>query len=295
MHKSEILAFLPPEIPIELRSEVDFYGASWLVARKLAYPSPPPSYCSWKHGWAGLLPLIYPSQLVFSGSSNDRILVHTENHKLFLERHGYRSVYSVGMPFCYAQGFVSKIIKRIPNSLLVMPPHVTKYVSPDFNEQNYIKKIAQLKSQFSLICVCISAECCRQGKWASKFEHAGFPVLVGADVSDANALVRMATLFELFETVTSPRLGSHLVYAGLSGCKLALWGGDGYQGFSRRDLIREPYYQRNPDICDLVTSAKANLFKAEIASQFKTHPLGARTHIQWAQGQAGADLVIPPE
>ena len=283
---------LPPHRSISPRSEADFYGASTTVASLLNKSHAPKCNGSWKHGWGGLLPLLYPEQLVFSGHKADLVLVHTLEQQEFLVRHGYRNVHAAGMPFIYSPQIYA-LMKRRRGSLLVMPPHSSKFISPAFNEKEYVESILTLKSVFDEIVVCVSKECILQGKWYSSFAKAGLPVVVGADVSDGNALARMATIFNSFETVTSPSIGSHFVYAGLCGCKLSLWGKGSFD-LERKDLLDEPYYQRFPWLVDFMFSDSALKYKEEVCSRFKCRPDFASTHMQWAGDQAGEHLRLAP-
>lgn len=275
---------LPPFSKIEVFCEADFYGATSLVAKQLKRKSRPISTCSWKHGWGEGLPIIYPEQLLFSGSKNGAVLVHTTQQREFLTDEGYSNVYAVGMPFCYAYS-TEEHPERIKQSLLVMPPHVSRYVSPRFDENEYVNAIRSIRSDFQSVVICISGECERQGRWRANFENAGFPVTVGADVFDANALVRMVRLFSSFESVTSPNLGSHIVYAALCGCRISIFGPNVITGDV--DYSREPFYQRFPRMLELRRSEEIKGLRNDLKSRFECLPSEARFHYDWAVKESG--------
>lgn len=279
---------LPEIIEINVRCEADYYGITALIAKNLGKKRRPISNCTWKHGWSGSNSLKYPEQLLLE-SRVSRVLVHTEEQASLLKNAGYSDVHVVGMPFCYAYNLIEKSI-RSKCSLLVMPPHVSRYFSPNFNEIEYVSVIKKLRPEFNDILICISGECERQQKWRASFEREGFKVIVGADVFNANALARMVKLFSAFEVVTSPNLGSHLVYAALCGCRISIFGP--CYGITKADFVDEPYYRRFPHVLELIFSEEALKFQNRVKKRFECHPQEAQEHFDWAVKETGYKNII---
>lgn len=282
-----------PVKSFRLLSECDYYGASCVVARLCELQRIPESFALWKHGWGGLLPMRYPGQFVFDGSENAVVLVHTQQQEEFLRLHGIKKAFAVGMPFCYALGFADNI-KRVSNSLLVMPPHASRNVYLKCNEDEYVGQILLLRNCFEHIAICVTDECDRHSLWRHSFESAGFEVLRGAAVNDPTALIRMAILFKKFEAVTSPNLGSHAVYAALSGCRLSIWGHTSDFEFKREDLLDEPYYKRNPEILELTLSEEVQSWRTTIQEMFSVHPSLSVSHLPWAIRESGFTSMVAP-
>lgn len=282
---------LPPVQKIRLISESCYYGATKVATQPLGSKCLTEGYPSWPHGWVGISPLRYPAQLSFSGGTNELLLVHTAEQREFMVRHGYSSVHAVGMPFCYARQLLSNV-ERHEGSLLVMPPHASSFSAPSYDEKSYVESIKNLGNHFREIVICVTGDCLRHNKWKHEFELAGFRVILGADIFDANALTRMATLFAAFETITTPSLGSHLVYASLSGCKISLWGPT--LRHVRSEFIDEPYYQRFPEMLEYEFSEEVLKYRSELETRFRCHPSEASTHIIWSLEQSGYHLTVNP-
>jgi hypothetical protein len=201
--------------------------------------------------------------------------------------------FAVGMPFCYALS-VKQVVHRVQNSLLVMPPHSSRHLVPRFEQDAYVDSIAELRDYFDLVTVCITSECDRHQQWRRPFELAGFEVIRGASVDDPTSLIRMASLFKKYDVVTSPVMGSHWVYAGLCGCRLSLWGDSSEREFTRADLLGEPYYQRYPEILDLLLSEEARLWRKSSVEAFACSPRRASAHVDWARKTSGFNFMIEP-
>lgn len=216
-----LLERLPPIEPFQTKAEADFYGASWEIAKQIsANPTPIETRASWVHAWK-IEPNFYPGQISTIPARKQRHLVGSQAQADLLEKAGYSDVHAVGTPYIYAKPLPAD---RVPRSLLVMPTHALPHTIHDFNEDLYASEIANLKDQFDVIVACISGNCLDRGMWYSAFERQGIPWIRGAKLNDRNALSRMATLFSTFDCVTTHVLGSHVAYAGYSGCRVSIYG-----------------------------------------------------------------------
>jgi hypothetical protein len=273
-------------IDCKLLSEADYYGAAAEIAYAIGRKALPRSYSNWLHGWAGSMPLQYPNLLSVSGNRQQTHLVHTIEQKQFLTRHGFSSVYAVGMPVIYARNLSAEIC-RFKGSLLVMPPHVSKFSKLNFDEKKYVDYINQIRSRFETVVVGITRECFEQRKWINSFSQAGFEVIVSADLSDSAALPKLKLLFSLFDYVTSPNLGSQFIYASLFGCRVSQAGPR--LEISKQELGQDPYYQRNPEILEFMFSEELMNFQEKITERFQSDPWEAVTHQSYAECEAGSE------
>ena len=125
---------------IQIRNEVDRFGFSNIIAKKLKYKNVPRSFANWMHGWFWFDPedkninnkldliLGYPKDFNY----NVPTVVSNNTFKIALENKGFSYVYSGGLPFIYTQE--NTTIKKL-NSLLVIVPHSLSYY--EFSELDF--------------------------------------------------------------------------------------------------------------------------------------------------------------
>jgi len=280
----EILSILPVVEKINLKSEADFYGASYMVSKKMKLNSQPRSPVGWKHGWL-LADLKYKEQLTI-GSNALRFLVPSKKDELFLQERGI-SAKAIGMPFVYIEDVEPKNINRVENSLLVMPPHSLPYTEHVWDEESYAKQIFALKDKFDLIVVCIHQSCIAKKLWIEVFDRYNIPWVIGADAQDKNSLLRIYRLFSSFEYLTTNVIGSHVVYGAYCGCKVSIFGK--YAEFSKEDYKNDSFYQRFPFLLEYNLSYTT---RESIAKKFPflfVHPKEATTKIEWAKQELGEE------
>jgi hypothetical protein len=142
--REHILNVLPEFEHFPRRCEPDAYGASYLIARKLGLSEVPESTSSWMHGWLNV-PLAYPEQVAQQSSASATNLVSTEEIAQTLrDDFSYRNVHAVGCPFVYAEPLD---VERVPNSLLVMPPHTLTYLEDEWDEGAYVSSIREARNR----------------------------------------------------------------------------------------------------------------------------------------------------
>jgi hypothetical protein len=295
----EELGWLLPRLPRvhhrEPFREADYYGASRLISDRLGLPFPPISRSGWIHGWNLLkawreMPDIPLEILTSNGSKENPQIVQSEELAGFLRARGWDKVVAGGLPFLYTE---SSGCERMEGSLLVMPPHVTAETIQDWDEEEYVKEIAGLKSRFPLIVACISGHCVQKGYWTRTFEKHGIPWISGAITSDQNALRRMRTVFDSFEFVTTNKIGSHVAYAAYSGCRVSLWGPDNRRKHSH--FSKDGLWSRFPDMLDhyLRLGQRENLFK--LYPFLDCEPGKARIQTEWGAKELGEECRRSPE
>ena len=200
----------------------DYYGALQVAADYCGLHEVPPCFPgSWQHGIWPPWQQIQPEIVVYDAPRSTGCFVARQNEVTFLKAAGYRKVQAIGLPIIYTQ---PSGLKRIPNSLLVMPTHslASDVLMP--STEQYVREIASIKKRFDLVAACISAYCIDRGLWTTQFAEQGIDVIRGAGIADANALKRMRALFDSFEYVTTDSYGSHVFYALYFGAKVSIWG-----------------------------------------------------------------------
>jgi hypothetical protein len=277
-----ILSILPSIENIVVKGEADYYGISYLVAKKLKLPYIPRSLSSWQHGW--IVPEIKYSEQLTGGQNNSTKLVALMEHEVFLKKEGVKSK-AVGMPFVYVEDVETQKIERQKNTLLVMPPHSLPYTNHTWNEESYAKKINELKNKFDLIVVCLHQTCIDKGLWVSSFEKYDIPWIIGANALDKNGLIRMYRIFNAFEFMTTNAIGSHVAYAAYCGCKVSIYGE--YAEFSKEDYADTPVYKEFPFLLEY--NLRCYSYE-QVHNNFPflfSPPDKAKIRIEWAERQLG--------
>lgn len=235
---------LPPRINIKLYTEPDCYGATSLIAAQLRLPFRLRSFTNWQHGWIyGELRYLEQYGII----SDYKYLVATIDQERFISERG-KQAKAIGAPYIYATHYDTVNVTRNENSLLVMPPHGLDYTNEKWNEGRYVAQIYELKSQFEHIVVCIHPSSAIKGHWRDAFAKIGVDCVYGADMHDRSGLVRMHRLFKSFGYMTTNTIGSHIVYAAHSGCKVSLYGD--YEEYSSEMLKADVLFQTYPFMLD---------------------------------------------
>jgi len=271
-----------------MRDEADYYGISQLIAKKLSLLLKPKSFAGWKHGWL-YMDLKYVEQLTGGNKIHKLFLVAKKEQALFLKEKGFNAQ-AVGMPFIYADELDNVEIKRYKNSLLVMPPHSLPYTSHSWSEDTYAKNISELKEDFNLIVVCLHYSCVQKNLWIDAFKKYDIPYVIGADATDKNSLIRMSRLFRSFEYMTTNAIGSHVVYASYSGCKVSVYGE--YQEYTLDDYKEDKSYQKVPFLLDYNLKAQSEKNVRHLFPFLFTHPKEAQLYQHWAEEELGKSNLL---
>ena len=213
---------LPDYKKIAIRNDVDRFGFSNLLADSLSFSYTPRSFCTWLHGW-----IWWDSVSEYDLSCNGLpydipIVVAKTEQKLLLNSLGYLKVYVDGLPFSYT---TYTGVTRNENSLLSFIPHESDSHPVSHSLINdYLDYLVTIKESFDEVFVCIF--------WGGPVDKIlldsitirGLKYVFGANPYDKNSLVRMRTLLDYFNFVTTPVMGSHVVYAAYCGCKVSICG-----------------------------------------------------------------------
>lgn len=253
---SEIVEELPSFKYTSLaNSEIDYYGASYNIARSLGLKGIPYTRASWSHGWFRYS-LVAPELLIHQGCvaccevKEVPNLVATSHLENFLKANDYPQAKAVGDPFIYTQ---APAVERIPDSLLIIPEHSVKENNVNYKGSKALStpcSANELRERFSTVAACIGGFCVQKNNYLDIYENAAIPWVTGACLHDAFALQRMRNLFCQFEYVATNAIGSHIPYAGFSGCKVSYYG----KGHNRprEDYLSTPIYEKYPHLIDIV-------------------------------------------
>lgn len=284
---------LPQYRPTIIRCEPDYYGAADLIAAGLGIEKPPiPPRATWSHGARFFPPTtveeVLPERPSFLHQVN--ILVATKRQCELLECHRIKAS-PVGCPYLYAASVPER--KRIEGSLLIMPPHTLPYTSEAYHEERYAQRMADIRSEFGGLAACVSQFDIDKGLWVKAFRKYDIPVVAGARLDDANALVRMKALFESFEYMTTNSLGSHVAYAAFSGCKVSFFGP--WEGLQKQAMGNDSIYKRHPLLLERLCGLFAEENMRETFPTFFCEPWRARPMRDWASDMLGAENQRPLE
>jgi hypothetical protein len=148
--------------------------------------------------------------------------VSREDQAAYLASHGYRKVRAIGLPLIYLPPVR---VRRVPGSLLVMPPHGHESHGPgDPIADAYAEAIADVRGRFGHVAVCLSREDLEAEQWAWAFRRRGFEVFSAVDPYRPDALQQLKRLLSAFEFVTTNGFGSHIAYAAYCGARVSVFG-----------------------------------------------------------------------
>jgi hypothetical protein len=285
-----ILDVLPEFEHFPRRCEPDAYGASYLIAQELGLDKVPESTSTWTHGWP-YVPLVYPDQVAQQSNARQTNLVPTEDIAQFLrEEFSYRNVHAVGSPFIYADPLD---MERIPNSLLVMPPHTLPYLEDEWDEAAYVSAIREVADGFDHVIACIHRHDIKKGNWVDTFSEARIPHVPGTRVRDKHGLVRMQTLFHLFDAVTANTIGSHVAYAAYCGCRVSIYGPYAHRSLS--DFKEDPIWSgdREPVLRHNLKHTREEAIRNRYPFLFAP-PSKSESHVEWAEKELGEECKRTP-
>lgn len=278
---TELESSMPSRQSVKLSTEPDLYGLSRLISKSLYMPFTPYSFANFQHGWIHA-DLEHIEQ--FGILNNYKYLVATKEQEELFKNNNKLSI-AVGAPYIYVAEYDKKKIIRKPNSLLVMPPHGLDRRDMNWDEQSYVKEISLLNDSFDHIVACVHHSCVTKGNWVNEFKKYGISCIIGAQMEDKNALIRMHRLFSSFEYMTTNVIGSHIAYAAYSGCKVSIYGN--YAEWKEDDLKDDALFKEYPFLLKKIIKSYSKAFVTKKFPDLFLHPKSAQLKIEWAQKELG--------
>lgn len=267
----------------KVTSEVDFYGLSKYLAKKLQLGYWPISSCSFRHGW--MHQEYRYIEEVTMGIPKSRYLVASTKEVDFFYKNNLKNVHAVGVPFIYIDKNDIKHIKKHSKTLLVMPPHSIPDSTHAWDEMGYINEIKAITNKFEAVVFCIHQSCIDKKLWIESLEKHKIPYLIGASAYDLNSLVRMSMIFRFFEYVTTNSFGSHVAYAAYHGCKVSIYGT--YMQLEKKDFEHIEYYQKYPFLLDQLVDIFSYRYVKERYKNLFLEPWNAPIQKKWAKEVLG--------
>ena len=216
------------------------YGAH-LIARRycgIAEEAPVvPGY--WMHGWLPAYHNVHPALIALHKKEGQRDgydfdaqiradkastpqWVARPDQVEFLRAHGYRHVAAIGLPIVYLP---DPDVRRVPGSLLVMPPHSHRTHGPDDPlAEAYADAIAGVRTRFEHVWVGVNEDDISGQQWVESFRRRGLDVFTTTDQGDPETLSRLQRILSTFEYVTTNGFGSHIALAAYCGAKVSVFG-----------------------------------------------------------------------
>tara|TARA_Y100000768_G_scaffold272461_1_gene208474 strand:+ start:4437 stop:5405 length:969 start_codon:yes stop_codon:yes gene_type:complete len=277
--------FLPEINIITPKNEVDYFGFSYYLSNKLQL-NYNYSFSSWVHGWI-FNDLKYIEQFNTSQYSPHNKIVANDLQKDFLENYGFDNIITAGYPYIYIKD--NPKIKRYKNSLLIIPPKDSHNVNHIWNEESFIDYICQFKKDFENIYFCIHQECFRKKKWLANLDKNNIKFVVGANTFDSNSLLRTKYIFQHFEYVHAPTIGSAIAYAAIDGCKVSL--SENYLEYKMDGYKKHPLYNIKKEYLEYETYTKSKKYiKSKYDFLFR-EPINSIESKEWAKTQLGMNYI----
>ena len=170
-----------------------------------------------------------------------------------------------------------------------MPAHSSDDTTSEWQFEQYADEIAQIRSSFSEVWICIHPLCWEHGYWIAPFKSRGFPLLQGASSTDRNALKRLYRLFSRFEYVTTNTIGSHIAYAASLGAKVSIYGSYAELRDANYNNVGEyqPYMQQ-------WEWARSQQTVRQYYPELFCHPAEAKQGTDWGRYEVGFDNKVTP-
>lgn len=277
--------FLPKIKLISPKNEIDYYGFSYYLNKKLGFKKYNYSFSSWVHGWI-FHELKFIEKFNTSQYYPHLKIVANQSQKEFVKSHGFSNVITAGYPYLYIEK--NQKIKKFKNSLLVMPPKNSMDTLSRWNEDEFIDQIISYRKSFDTIIFCIDQVSFNNKIWIDKIIKNNFQFVIGADSRDANSLLRMKIIFQHFDFVHSPVIGSAIAYAANEGCKVSI--SDNYLEYNLSGYTNHPLYKINKPYIEyeIYTNSKEYV-KNNFGFLFK-EPSKALILNDWAKKELGFEF-----
>lgn len=236
----------------------------------------------WQHGWVPEFLAVDPRLVANQAVQYPKhCWVARKDQEAYLQKHGFNAR-AIGLPIAYVPD-VSHV--RKPNSLLVMPAHSLDPTTHTWGFADYAEAIERIRSEFDVAVACVHPACAKKKYWVKEFQQLGIPIILGAELTDRNSLVRIKSLMSQFEFVTTNTCGSSIAYACAFGAKLSIYGP--YCEYRVEDFARDRFFGENPGLLEKVLSL---LTESAVRTHFPSlfcHPKEAVLRTEWGLHQIG--------
>lgn len=285
------------------------YGAH-LIAREYSgvtdSAASVPGY--WMHGWLPAHYNIDPAIVAehkregqVEGYDFSAQIVHDKAHTPqwvaradqadYLRAHGYQQAHAIGLPIVYLP---APDVRRVPGSLLVMPPHGHGTHGPDDPlAEQYAEQIAAIRHRFTYVWVGITDDDMAKQQWVESFRKRGIDVFVTTDAGDPNTLVRLRQILATFEYVTTNGFGSQIAIAAYCGAKVSVFGP--YAEYPREQMKRTFGVKVFPHLLDQACAISSEAALRQHYPFLFVEPDAATVMKEWGALEVGEPHRVTPE
>ncbi len=293
MKLEDITQGFPPNKEEEVGSETYFYGAANNIASKLNLPRPSVVKSHWMHGWH---PTLRPDVAFYFWSEHHPelpLFTWTRTQQEYInEISGKSEIAAVGAPYLYSLEDHADEIERVPDSLLIMPPHNKFEDEEGIATTSYRKEVMEMISNFEHVAACIHYLFI-EGSWGAFFKDLGIPYFSIGTLSDINFHNRQRCVFRRFETMTTTTLGSHVPYAAFEGCRVSVFG-EGKR-YTVKELEDAAPYKGRPELVKWALDEQERILSGEVHGHLFCHPSDAIDDPDWAREELGFSNIVEEE
>jgi hypothetical protein len=283
-----IQELLPPVAQIKLRSVVDRYGFSHILAKKLKLMRVPRSFAAWVHGWVWWSE--HSSELLGLSkiNKNINIVVTNESERFALISEGFKNVFCGGLPFAYVP---MQHAQRNNHALLAFPGHSAEFERMSSDASDYFDFLESIKKDYDGIYVCIYSLDWNRPIHSAALKR-GLHVIKGANPNDANGLLRVRSILDSFSYVTANSMGSHMLYALYAGCNFSFCGP--FYSHDESVLLANgnPHGHTPQYIEKVIMNMSQSYLKANFAKFFTSHPSMGIADQEFAKNEIGVKHIL---
>ncbi len=217
--------------------------------------------------------------------------VSRQDQATFLISNGYKHVQAIGLPIIYLP---KPNVRRVPGSLIVMPPHGHKSHGPgDPLAEQYASVIADLRPRFKHIWVGLSEDDIVKNQWVEPFRRYGINVFITAEQTDHNTLSRLMRVLSSFEYMTTNGFGSHIAIAAYCGARVSVYGP--YAEFPLERMRKTHAVKMFPELIDKGCYLCSEKVLKEHYPFLFVEPDMAELLEEWGANELGEHCRVPPE
>jgi hypothetical protein len=215
---------LSPWVP--QRSTPDRYGFSFWVSQQLKLKKIPRPFCNWQHGWIWWEPKDAEDFGFHRDPRSIAKVVCKPSFVDLLQSQGVPNVSLSSLPYAYLAASLYDHTEcsafKYPGSLLLIPDHSSEANKVDHNISSYLDYVDSIKRCFSNISVMLYH--LDYDRLSPIVHERGFTPLVGASPKCPNSMQRVKRYMDCHEFVSTNFIGSHVLYALYSDCRVSICG-----------------------------------------------------------------------
>lgn len=117
--------------------------------------------------------------------------------------------------------FIEDMKKKLGRTLLVMPCHSTQNEDAEYNEEDFIQHIENIRKDFDRVMVCVHYEDLKKGLW-KPYREKGYYVVSAGNILSPYFLSRIKYIFYLADAFISNTVTTGMAFAMYINCPIKL-------------------------------------------------------------------------